>query len=67
MTQSNRERLESFRPRRQSGEIPRDMANEILRIIIEEWDAHYSVNMYCDACVFTMADFAFGRMDSEKQ
>jgi hypothetical protein len=42
-----------------------DNLNEVLRVIREEWDAHYSVNMYCDACKLEMIDYAFARADSD--
>ena len=67
MKQSNRQSLEAFRHVYSSRSAGiNDNLNEVLRIIREEWDAHYSVNMYCDSCKLKMIDFAFGKMDADK-
>lgn len=40
-------------------------AEEILRIIREEWDPGHSVEMWCGHCRAKMLVFAFQRMDQE--
>jgi hypothetical protein len=67
MKQSNRESLERFRRVKDSRSASSgDNLFEVLRIIREEWDPHYNVNMYCDACKLQMIDYAFGRADNDK-
>ena len=67
MGEENRVKLESLRfvltDRGGTGE----QVQEILRIVREEFDPHYSVDAWCSSCVMNMVIFAFGRLDSLKK
>lgn len=67
MREENRTKLESLRhvltgESGSSGEV-----DEILRIVREEFDPHYTFNLYCSACIMTMVKFAFSSMDAQKK
>ena len=66
MKPENRQKLETFRHylinRGGSGQ---DL-NEVVRIIHEEWDPWYRIDLSCPSCLMKLIDYAFGKMDSEK-
>lgn len=38
----------------------------MLRIVHEEWDQYYRVDLWCDPCKMKLIEYAFGMMDREK-
>lgn len=66
MKPENRQKLETFRHYQiNRGGSGQDL-NEVVRIIHEEWDPWYRIDLSCPACLMTLIDYAFGKMDNEK-
>lgn len=65
MQQSNREKLESLRHVLSRQEGSADEVNEILRIVREEWSAHYDLKTSCDPCKLELVKYAFAHMDRD--
>lgn len=67
MSPENQRKLESYRSiyMDKSGGEP-GWAHEVLRIIREEWNPHYSVFLFCDHCKMQMLEYAFQHMDADR-
>jgi len=62
----NRNKLEALRPVLVNKSGTAEEVDEILRIVREEWDKHYSLNAYCDSCKLKLVEYAFQMMDNLK-
>lgn len=74
MQQANRTILEQYRSYYNSwvsDQVLNNMdgkaINDILGVIRAEWDPAYTVNSWCGHCRAKMIEFAFQRMDADKQ
>lgn len=71
MRQENRESLEKYRSHYNQWVGSKNLLpmnggeNEILRIIREEWDANYHVDMWCGHCQAKMLVYAFERSKTD--
>ena len=69
MKSSNREKLETYRPKLkewlndQTCHLDGIAKQEILNIIREEWNPGYQVDLWCGHCVVKMMEYAFREMD----
>lgn len=65
MREENRVKLEGVRHVLENRGGGSEDVNKVLEVIRDEWDAHYSVNMFCDACKMKMVEYAFAKMKLE--
>lgn len=69
MKSSNREKLETYRPKLKEWlndktcHLDGIAKQEILNIIREEFDPNYHADLYCGICVVKMMEYAFREMD----
>lgn len=72
MQQSNRNKLEQYRPKLkewlndQTCHLDLQGKQDILDVIRAEWNPGYHCDMFCGKCVVNMLEYAFRCLDSDK-
>lgn len=70
MNQANKDKLERHRPKLvvwlndQTCHLSGQEKDEILKVIQEEFDPGYRVDLWCGSCVVSMMEYAFREMDA---